>query len=308
MQARRLYVWPDDISLQAYAFNGSTFNTNPISQSSIVAPSGSSGGVLSLSAHGSTAGTGIVWSSMPISGDADHGVHQGVLRAFDANNLTSELWDSQINSSRDAMGIWPKYSPPTVVNGKVYMASFPSDGVGNTSISVYGLLSDFSITAAPPSDSVIVGNSATYTVTVDRVCRIFWHNHIQREWPTDWNDGGFFSGDVDGFRNFHTYGDDHREHAGRYLPADDHRDKRNTDAYGNGELGGECPAATTRLHRHGKSQHADGDRWKHDDVHGNDWSIERVRWSGDAKRDGVTDGSDAEFLAGDGDWGREHRH
>ena len=52
-------------------------------------------------------------------------------------------------------------------------------------------------------------------------------------------------------------------------------------------------------------EHADGDRWKHDDVYGNDWSIERVRRGGDAKRDGITDGSDAEFLAGDGDGGRE---
>ena len=116
--------------------------------------------------------------------------------------------------------------------------------------------------------------------------RIYRSSDANSEWPAERNDGGFFSGDVDGFRNFHTYGDDHREHASRYLPADDHRDKRNTDTYGNGELGGECPAATTRLHHHGKSQHADGDRWKHDDVYGNDWSIERVRWGGDAKRDG----------------------
>jgi hypothetical protein len=160
-----LYVWPDNTSLLAFQFNGTSFNTTPISQSSFPAPAGSSGGVLTVSANGSTAGSGIVWASMPISDNGDHGVHPGVLRAFDANNLSTELWDSQINASGDAMGNWPKYSPPTVVNGRVYMAAFPSDGVSAGAISVYGLLGDFSISASPSSNSVVPGGSATYTVS-----------------------------------------------------------------------------------------------------------------------------------------------
>ena len=157
-----MYVWPENISLQAYQFSGSTFNVNPISQSGIVAPTGGSGGVLTLSANGSAAGTGIVWSSMPLNQDGDHGTVTGVLRAFDANSLTNELWDSQMNSTRDAMGLWPKFSPPTVVNGKVYMASF--SGV----VSVYGLFSsqaDFTLSAAPSSQSVNPGGSTSYTVS-----------------------------------------------------------------------------------------------------------------------------------------------
>jgi hypothetical protein len=167
-----LYIWPDDIRLQAYQFNGTTFNTNPISQSSIFAPAGSSGGVLTLSANGSTAGSGIVWSSMPFNENGEHGLHQGVLRAFNADNLSTELWDSQINASRDAMGIWPKYSPPTVANGRVYMASFPSDGVSSGAISVYGLLSstgDFSILGSPSSNSVSAGGSINYTVNTTAI-------------------------------------------------------------------------------------------------------------------------------------------
>jgi hypothetical protein len=160
-----LYIWSDDIYLQAFQFTGTSFNTAPISQSSIAAPPGSSGGVLTVSANGSTAGSGIVWASMPISDNGDHGVHPGVLRAFDANNLSTELWDSQINASRDAMGNWPKSSPPTVVNGRVYMAAFPSDGVSAGVISVYGLLGDFSISASPPSNSVVPGGSVNYTVS-----------------------------------------------------------------------------------------------------------------------------------------------
>jgi hypothetical protein len=61
-----LYVWLEHTNLQAFQFNGSSFNTTPISQSTIVAPTGHSAGVLTLSANGSTSGSGIIWSSMPI--------------------------------------------------------------------------------------------------------------------------------------------------------------------------------------------------------------------------------------------------
>jgi len=155
-----LYVWPNNIGLQAYQFNGATFNANPISQSTIDAPSGDSGGVLTLSANGSTAGTGIVWSSIPLNQDADTGTVEGVLRAFDANNLTTELWDSTMNLPRDDMGLWPKYSPPTVVNGKVYMASF------SNLLNVYGLLPpDFSLNVTPSAQLVTPGGNTTYTVS-----------------------------------------------------------------------------------------------------------------------------------------------
>ena len=107
-----MYVWPNNGgSMEAYQFNGSTFNTTPISQSSITAPGGQSGGVLTLSANGSTVGSGIVWASMPISLDGDHGLSPGVLRAFDANNLTTELWDSQMDSSRDSHGVVAEVQP-----------------------------------------------------------------------------------------------------------------------------------------------------------------------------------------------------
>jgi hypothetical protein len=157
-----MYVWPDNISLQAYHFNGTTLDSIPISQSTVKAASGNSGGVLTISANGSTPGTGIVWSSMPLTDDGDHGVHEGVLRAFDANDLTKLLWDSTMNLSRDDMGLWPKYSPPTVINGKVYMASF------SNVVNVYGLFSqfaDFGISATPVVQSVSPGGTTTYSIS-----------------------------------------------------------------------------------------------------------------------------------------------
>lgn len=135
-----LYVWTDNTTARAYRFNGSGFDPIAISQSLVTSANGASNGVLSLSANGGAAGSGILWSSMPISDNADHGVHRGVLRALNAQDLTKELWNSEMNSSRDSAGYWPKFSPPLVANGRVYLASFPTNGVGQTVINVYGLL------------------------------------------------------------------------------------------------------------------------------------------------------------------------
>ena len=130
-----LYVWADNDYLRAFRFNGRTFDPTPVSQSTFAAPTGyTTGGSLSLSADGQREGTGIVWASIPFNGDGNHGTTPGVLRAFDANNLSRELWNSEQNSARDRTGDWPKFSPPTVANGKVYEASFSDQ------ISVYGLL------------------------------------------------------------------------------------------------------------------------------------------------------------------------
>ncbi len=158
-----LYVWPaNGEPLQALQFTGSSFITTPLSQSTILTSTGYTDGTLSLSANGSAAGTGIVWAS---TGDANanHGNVAGALRAFDANNLTTELWDSTMNDSRDDIGMWAKYSPPTVVNGKVYLASF------SNLVNVYGLLTSqgFGLSATPGTQTVTVGGSTSTPYTVN---------------------------------------------------------------------------------------------------------------------------------------------
>ena len=118
---------------------------------------------LSISANGSTTGTGILWASMPLSGISNPGPVPGILYALDATNLTTVLWSSQLDAGRDAVGNYAKFVPPTVVNGKVYLATFSGQLV------VYGIVGppDFSVTAAPSSQSVTAGSPASYSVYVN---------------------------------------------------------------------------------------------------------------------------------------------
>jgi hypothetical protein len=76
-----------------------------------------------ISAHGST--NAILWA-------AENG-GTAVLHAYDANNLSRELYNSDQSGSRDQFGAGNKFITPTVVNGKVY--------VGTTNgVAVFGLL------------------------------------------------------------------------------------------------------------------------------------------------------------------------
>lgn len=158
-----IYMQSEFDYLKAFSFNGSTLVPVPVSQSIIRVPDGMPGGFLSVSSNGSASGTGIVWASTPLNGDANHQTVQGIVRAYNAEDLTQVLWDTQQNASRDDIGNFAKFVPPTVANGKVYMATFSNQ------VAVYGLLSggsDFSLTALPSSQSVAPGASVPYSVSV----------------------------------------------------------------------------------------------------------------------------------------------
>ena len=129
-----VYVWGPGDFLKAFAFTGSLFNTTAVSQSTIQNSSGfSNAAALSLSANESLTGTGIVWSSASSAGKATGVPVPAVIRAFDATDLTHELWDSAQNPARDGAGNYAKFVPPTIANGKVYAASFSGQ------LQVYGL-------------------------------------------------------------------------------------------------------------------------------------------------------------------------
>jgi hypothetical protein len=87
------------------------------------------GGFLSISSDGDQ--DGIVWASMPLAENANSLVVRGVLRAFDASDISrGQLWSSEDVAS-DSVGMFAKFCPPTVANGKVYVASFQQERVTN---------------------------------------------------------------------------------------------------------------------------------------------------------------------------------
>jgi hypothetical protein len=95
---------------------------------------GLTGGTMSVSSNGKEKGTGIVWATRPVTGDATHHTLPGYMEAFDATYLTKPLWTSQMNAARDNFGNWAKFTPPTIANGKVYVPTQSNQLV------VYGLL------------------------------------------------------------------------------------------------------------------------------------------------------------------------
>jgi hypothetical protein len=55
----------------------------------------------------------------------------GILQAYDATNVATELWDS-LQVPGDDCGAFAKFAAPTVANGKVYLPSFANQ------VCVYG--------------------------------------------------------------------------------------------------------------------------------------------------------------------------
>ncbi len=121
-----LYVWSEQGNVNAYRHNQDLFTRSAISK--IIAPIGMPGGFLSITSNGADASTGVVWANIRVDANAPA---QGVMRAFDARDL-KELWNSEMNPDRDRTGLFAKFVPPTVANGKVYFATF------SNAMQVYG--------------------------------------------------------------------------------------------------------------------------------------------------------------------------
>ena len=94
------------------------------------------GGMLSLSANGSKDHTGILWVTSPLGGNANEMIVRGVLRALDASDVSKpELWDSETTgNAQDQLGQFAKFNPPTIANGKVYVATFQEEAIGDDQI------------------------------------------------------------------------------------------------------------------------------------------------------------------------------
>ena len=125
-----LYVWDKTGVLRAFHFNGQTFDTTAPQVGTFTV--GMTGGP-SLSASGADPSSALVWAVTTANLD-DNTPSPGTLRAYRADDITQELYNSDINDAADRLGTMTKFAPPVVANGKVYVAT------QSNAVQVYGLL------------------------------------------------------------------------------------------------------------------------------------------------------------------------
>jgi hypothetical protein len=130
-----VYLWAENNVPMLFKLSDGVLSTQPDSTSSITsafpAPS------FSISSNGTE--NGIAWA---VRADQFNTDGPAVLYAWDANDLTSTLYESDTNSKRDAAGAANKFSIPIVTNAKVYIAA-------NGEVDVYGLFNGEPNAAAP---------------------------------------------------------------------------------------------------------------------------------------------------------------
>jgi outer membrane protein assembly factor BamB len=132
-----LYVWGQRDKAKVYKFEGDKLGETPLMMRD-VPNEGHPGAMLSLSANGNK--DGILWASIHATGDSWHESRPGVLHAYDGEDIRHELWNSLQVPARDDCGEYSKMAPPTIANGRVYLASFGTENVGTGQFCVYGLL------------------------------------------------------------------------------------------------------------------------------------------------------------------------
>ena len=175
-----LYIHGENAPLAAYTLTGSRIDTEASSQSPSAYPSPYDG--MTISANGGNPGSGILWMA---TADSTPLPATGTLHAFNADNLSSELWNSSMNIGRDALGWFTKFANPTVANGKVYVPT--SSGV----LAVYGPLGP-----AAGGAPVITGlvNGASYSnssAAPGEIVNIFGQNLGPQELTTgSWDSNG----------------------------------------------------------------------------------------------------------------------
>ena len=168
-----LYVMGEGDRLKAFPFDSNTFNVAAMKVGGWTQPSLNTvpacqiqanhgmwmpGGMIAVSSNGMQPNTGIVWALVPTNGDGNscRGV-KGMLIAFDAEDVTQELWRSQARNATatdnaDSYGLLARFNPPTVAGGKVFVGTAgdaeplrrhggprPAFGPSKYYLAVYGL-------------------------------------------------------------------------------------------------------------------------------------------------------------------------
>jgi hypothetical protein len=130
-----VYFWAEFDVPKLFKLNSGVMDRTPSSQGSIKTafPSPS----FSVSSNG--AQDGIAWA---IESDQFNTDGPAILYAWDANDLSKPIYESDTDATRDSAGPANKFAIPVVTNGKVYVTT-------NGEIDVYGLLNGQPTAAAP---------------------------------------------------------------------------------------------------------------------------------------------------------------
>lgn len=141
-----VYEYDPGDSLKAFQIVNNQLNPTILSQYLPDNPSLYAG--LSLSANGGQ--NGIAWL---LTGNENVDGDPATLHALDATDLAKELWNSDLNNTRDAPGSLTKFVPPTVANGRVYVSTL------SNAVAVYGSLGSTQGQGATVISSVVNGAS-----------------------------------------------------------------------------------------------------------------------------------------------------
>jgi uncharacterized protein (TIGR03437 family) len=131
--------------LKSYQVAGATISSTPVSQGTWKGDSLYHG--MAVSSNGGT--EGIVWETV---GDHSQPGVPGTLHAWNASDLTQELWNSDMQPG-DALGGFAKFVAPLVANGCVFVPTFSNQLV------VYGLAANGGALTGPQITSILNGAS-----------------------------------------------------------------------------------------------------------------------------------------------------
>jgi uncharacterized repeat protein (TIGR03806 family) len=147
-----LYIIDMNSRIGAYKIANASFNTNPVETLDIYDNKG--GATVSISADGTN--NAIAWVIYNAGGQSPS--TPCILRAYNATNLTQELYTSDQIASRDSAGDAVKFTVPTIANGKVYVGA-------QYLVTVYGTASAFLNTPVISPDGGTFTNSVVVSIT-----------------------------------------------------------------------------------------------------------------------------------------------
>ena len=119
-----VYFAPVAGPVQAFALSNGLLTTTPTSKTAQTY--NGRGGTMAISANGSN--NGILWTLQTSGAGAP-----GTLHAYNATDLTKELYNSNQAGTRDTLDEWDKFSTPVIANGEVLVTSV-------SQLTIYGLL------------------------------------------------------------------------------------------------------------------------------------------------------------------------